>query len=267
MIKKLDLFANKVRNHVVDMTSRGNSSHVGSALSIVDILSVLYCEIMNYDAKNPYLKERDRFILSKGHAGAAVYATLAEAGFFDSSELLNHYQNGSKFSGHVSHKGIPGVEISTGSLGHGLGIGVGMAFQCKRKNINNRVFVLLSDGELDEGSNWEAFLFASHHKLSNLIAIIDYNKLQSLTSVKETINLEPLKEKFIAFGCNVLEVDGHNHLELIKAFKKAKESKVPSIIICHTIKGKGISFMENSVLWHYRSPQGEEYKKAKAELN
>lgn len=267
MIKKLALFANKVRNHVVDMTSRGGSSHVGSALSIVDILTVLYCEIMNYDVKNPYLKDRDRFILSKGHAGAAVYATLAEAGFFDKSELLNHYQNGSKFSGHVSHKGIPGVEISTGSLGHGFGIGVGMALYSKKNNIKNKVFILLSDGELDEGSNWEALLFASHNKLSNLIAIIDYNKLQSLTSVKETINLEPLKDKFTAFGCNVFEVDGHDHDELIKTFTNSSIQDLPSVIICHTIKGKGVSFMENSVLWHYRSPQGDEYKKAKEELN
>ena len=267
MNKKLDLFANKIRNHIVDMTSRGKSSHIGSALSIVDILTVLYSEIMHYDPKQPKLRNRDRFILSKGHAGAAVYATLAESGFFDIKELLNHYQNGSNFSGHVSHKGIPGVEVSTGSLGHGLGIGVGMALYSKRKKLDNRVFILLSDGEWDEGSNWEAILFASHHKLSNLIAIIDYNKLQSLTTIKETINLEPLKDKFISFGCDVFEVDGHDHNSLINAFKESRKSKSPSVIICHTIKGKGVSFMENSVLWHYRSPQNEEYINAKKELN
>ena len=222
---------------------------------------------MNYDVKNPYLKERDRFILSKGHAGAAVYATLAEVGFFDKNELLNHYQNGSKFSGHISHKGIPGVEISTGSLGHGLSVGVGMAMYSKKTHLKNKIYILLSDGELDEGSNWEAFLFASHNKLSNLTAIIDYNKLQSLKSIKETINLEPLKEKFTSFGCNVFEVDGHDHYELINAFSNTSIKDKPSVILCHTTKGKGVSFMENSVLWHYRSPQGEEYKKAKEELN
>ncbi len=262
-----DLFANRIRNHVLDMTSRGGSSHVGSALSIVDILTVLYCEVMHYEVKNPSLDTRDRFILSKGHAGAAVYATLAEVGFFDKSYLLNHYQNGSKFSGHISHKDIPGVEISTGSLGHGLGIGTGMALYAKRKNLKHRVFVLLSDGEWDEGSNWEALLFASHFGLNNLTAIIDYNKLQSLTTIKETINLEPFKEKFLSFGSNFIEVDGHNHLELKEALKKPNNSKSPSVILCHTVKGKGVSFMENKVLWHYRSPQGKEYDKAKKELN
>ena len=262
-----NLFANRIRNHVLDMTSRGGSSHVGSALSIVDILTVLYCKIMRYEVNNPSLESRDRFILSKGHAGAAVYATLAEVGFFDKSDLLNHYQNGSKFSGHISHKDIPGVEISTGSLGHGLGIGTGMALYAKRKNLKHRVFVLLSDGEWDEGSNWEALLFASHYGLNNLIAIVDYNKLQSLKSIKETINLEPFKEKFVSFGSNLIEVDGHNHLELTNAFIKSNNSKSPSVILCNTIKGKGVSFMENKVLWHYRSPQGKEYEKAKEELN
>ena len=182
-MKDLRLFSNKIRNHIVDMTNRGGSSHVGSALSIADILTVLYCKIMNYDSKNPKLDSRDRFILSKGHAGAAVYATLSESGFFDQDLLKNHYKNGSKFSGHISHKDIPGVELSTGSLGHGLGVGVGMALSAKRRKEKHFVYVLLSDGELDEGSNWESFLFASHHKLSNLIAIIDYNKLQSISQL------------------------------------------------------------------------------------
>ncbi len=266
-MKDLKIFANKVRNHVLDMTSRGGSSHVGSALSIVDILAVLYGEIMYYDCKNPKLQSRDRFILSKGHAGAAVYATLSEVGFFDKNLLKNHYQNGSKFSGHVSHKDIPGVELSTGSLGHGLGVGIGMAISANRRRENHYVYVLLSDGELDEGSNWESFLFASHHKLSNLIAIIDYNKLQSISSISKTLELEPLVDKFKSFGWSVEESDGHNYENLINSFKTAKSNSKPTVVLCHTVKGKGVSFMENSVLWHYRSPIGEEYEKAKNELN
>ena len=266
-MKDLRLFSNKIRNHIVDMTNRGGSSHVGSALSIADILTVLYCKIMNYDSKNPKLDSRDRFILSKGHAGAAVYATLSESGFFDQELLKNHYKNGSKFSGHISHKDIPGVELSTGSLGHGLGVGVGMALSAKRRGEKHFVYVLLSDGELDEGSNWESFLFASHHKLSNLIAIIDYNKLQSISTISNTLELEPLTDKFISFGWNVIETDGHNHDNLIKSFQEAKFNLSPTVVLCHTIKGKGVSFMENTVLWHYRPPKGEEYRKAKSELN
>ena len=260
------LLANQIRNHVVDMTSRGKSSHVGSALSIVDIVAILYGKILKYDPKNPQKEDRDRFILSKGHAGVAVYAALAESGFFSVDLLLNHYQNGSIFSGHVSHKGIAGVEVSTGSLGHGLGIGVGMAYGAKLKKKSHNVYVLMSDGELDEGSNWESLLFASHHCLENLIILIDYNKLQSLTTTEKTLNLEPLEEKFLSFKFNTLNINGHNHKELNNAFANAISSGKPSVIICNTIKGYGVSFMENSVLWHYRSPQDEEYKMAKREL-
>lgn len=257
--------AKKIRHHVVQMTHRGNSSHVGSALSIVDILSVLYGNVMNYDATQPSLVCRDRFILSKGHAGSAVYATLAECGFFPAEKLLEHCQDGSYLSGHVSHKNIPGVEVSTGSLGHGLSIGSGMAYAAKLHELSYKVFILMSDGECDEGSNWEAILFASHHKLNNLIAIVDYNKLQSLTTVEETLNLEPFAEKWRSFGWRVIEVDGHDHAELHSAFKNHASDK-PTCILAHTIKGKGISFMENKVEWHYRSPQGENYIAALEEL-
>ena len=265
-MKDLELVANKIRNHVVDMTHNGNSSHVGSALSIVDILTVLYFKVLNHDPNQPDKRDRDRFILSKGHAGAAVYATLALSGYFSEKDLLLHYKNGSIFSGHISHKGIPGVEISTGSLGHGLGVGVGMALYAKKNKMRHQIFVLLSDGELDEGSNWEAFLFASHHKLNNITAIVDYNKLQSMKSVKETLNLEPLSEKFTSFGWNVETCNGHDHNKLITTLTSSKLSEIPTIIICNTTKGYGVSFMENSVLWHYRSPQGEEYLQAKKEL-
>lgn len=258
--------AHRIRGHVVDMTSRGKSSHVGSALSITDIMTVLYGRIMNVDPAQPKLSTRDRFILSKGHAGAAVYATLAEVGFFDTAELAQHYQNGSVFSGHVSHKGVAGVELSTGSLGHGLGVGTGMAVAAQRSGKDHRVYVLLSDGECDEGSNWEAILFAAHHKLSNLTVAVDYNKIQSLAPVQETLALEPFADKWRAFGWHVEEADGHDHASLIAAFEKANAADEPGVVICHTTKGYGVSFMENSVLWHYRTPQGEEYDDAKTEL-
>ncbi len=263
-----ELLAAYIRRHIVNMTHLGGSSHVGSGLSIADILAVLYGEVLNIDPDDPKYENRDRFILSKGHAGAAVYAALAEVGFFNKDKLKEHYQNGSVLSGHVSHKGVPGVELSTGSLGHGLGVAAGMALSGKLRNKDHKVFALLSDGECDEGSNWEAILFSSHHKLANLIAIIDYNKIQSLDTTENTLALEPFADKFKAFGWNVLEADGHKHDELVSAFTKIYEQHdSPSVLICHTIKGKGVSFMENSVLWHYRSPQNEEYENAKKELD
>ncbi len=250
------------------MTHLGNSSHVGSCLSVADILAVLYGRILRIDPNNPEHPARDRFILSKGHAGAAVYAALAERGYFPPERLKEHYQNGSIFSGHVSHKGVPGVEFSTGSLGHGLGVSTGMALAAKRGKLGFRVFTLLSDGECDEGSNWEAILFSAHHRLGNLVAVVDYNKIQSLAPVSETLELEPFVDKWCAFGWHTLEVNGHDHIELAAAFDAAvAETEQPSVVICHTTKGKGVSFMENSVLWHYRSPQGEEFEAALAELD
>jgi transketolase len=259
--------AAKIRCHVVEMTHRGGSSHVASGLSIADILAVLYGRVMRVDPAAPGDPRRDRFVLSKGHAGAAAYAALAERGFFPVERLKDHYQNGSVFSGHVSHKGVPGVELSTGSLGHGLGVACGMAMAGKRSGAQHRIYVLLSDGECDEGSNWEAILFSGHHKLVNLVAIVDYNKLQSLTTTTETLDLEPFASKWSAFGWHVAEVDGHDHAALEAAFAEARaEATRPTVLICHTVKGKGVSFMENSVLWHYRSPQGGEYDAAVREL-
>jgi len=264
MVKSIDL-ARKIRLHVLNMTSSGSSSHIGSSFSIADIVSVLYSHVIYYDPDNPGKPDRDRFILSKGHAGAAVYAVLAECGFFPVAELSNHYMNGSKFSGHVSHKNVAGVEFSTGSLGHGLSVGAGMAYGCKAGDLGFRVYVLLSDGECDEGSNWEAILFSAHHRLNNLTAIVDYNKIQSLDSVSNTLELEPFADKWTSFGWNVVEVDGHNHEALGIALSRTHDSK-PTVVICNTTKGKGVSFMESSVLWHYRSPQGDEFKLALEEI-
>ena len=227
--------AKKIRTHVVRMTSKGKSSHVGSALSIADILAVLYSNI-NIDPNNPTDEARDRFILSKGHAGAAVYAVLAELGFFSVETLDEHYQDGSILSGHVSHKGVSGVEFSTGSLGHGLSVATGIALAAKRKSLEFKSYALLSDGELDEGSNWEAILFAPHHDLNNLTCIVDYNKLQSLTTTKETLDLEPLQDKILAFGWNVISIDGHNHDEIEDAIQK--ESSKPKFIIGLCLLGK-----------------------------
>lgn len=259
--------AKMIRIHALRMTSQGGSSHVSAAFSIADILAVLYGRILRVKPLAPRWPERDRFILSKGHAGAAVYATLAECGFFPLEKLDTHYLDGSDLSGHVSHKRIPGVELSTGSLGHGLGVGCGMAKALKMAGGSQRVFVLMSDGECDEGSNWEAILFAQHHRLDNLVAIIDYNKIQSLAPVSETIALEPFAEKWEAFNWSVLEVDGHDHAAMNSAFENLLiKGGRPTVIIAHTTKGKGVSFMENTVLWHYRCARGEEFDAAFKEL-
>lgn len=268
-VEKMDTIglAKKIRLHALRMTSRGSSSHIGSIFSMTDIIAVLYGKVLNIDPQNPKWSERDRFILSKGHAGAGVYAALAERGFFKTEVLETHYQDGAILSGHVSHKEVPGVEFSTGSLGHGLPVGAGMAYAGKLDKKTHRVFVLLSDGECDEGSNWEAILFSSHHKLSNLVAIIDYNKIQSLAPVAETLALEPFADKWRSFGWEVVEVDGHDHSELLHKFEQVPvNSEKPTCIIAHTIKGKGVSFMEDAVLWHYRTAKGEEFDAALAEL-
>lgn len=259
--------AKKIRIHALKMANSGGGSHIGSSLSIADILAVLYDSILKFNPKNPKWEDRDRFILSKGHAGAAVYAVLSESGFFPTSKLDTHYKDGSDLSGHVSHKNVPGVELSTGSLGHGLNVGVGMAKAGLMENRTHRIFVLLSDGECDEGTVWEAAMFAAHHKLDNLTAIIDYNKIQSLDSTENTLGLEPFQDKWKSFGWSVIEINGHDHNELLTTFESLpKKQKNPTVIICHTTKGKGVSFMENSVLWHYRCPKGDEFKSALQEL-
>jgi transketolase len=259
------ILALKVRRHILNMVHNSGGSHIASALSIVDIISTLYSEVIRFDRNNPYWCERDRFILSKGHACTPVYATLAELGFFSVFDLELYGKNNSILMNHISHK-VPGVEFSTGALGHGLPFGVGKAKAAKFLNQNWRTFVLLSDGELDEGSNWEAFMFAAHHKLNNLTAIIDYNKLQSLDTVEKTLNLEPLASKFEAFGWDVTEIDGHNYEELANELKKNHEFK-PKVIIAHTTKGKGVSFMENKVEWHYKTPNKEELEIALNDLH
>lgn len=264
---ELEKIANIIRQQVLKMTNKAGSGHLGSIFSIVDIVTVLYFKVMNIKPKDPKWAGRDRFILSKGHAGAAVYAALAERGFFDKKELDDYYQNGSKFSGHISHKDVPGVELSTGALGHGLPVANGMAFAAKSKGQKHRVFVLISDGECNEGSVWEAALFAGHHKLDNLVVIVDYNKIQCIGRTKDVLDLDPFVDKWKSFGFAVKEVDGHDYKDLETHLSEpAKEPGKPLCIVAHTVKGKGVSFMEDSILWHFRSAQGEEYKKALKEL-
>jgi len=258
--------ARQIRIDALHMTSSGGSSHIGAVFSMADILAVLYGCVLKVDPSNPRWTDRDRFILSKGHAGAGVYAALARSGFFSPDKLSTHYRDGSDLSGHVSHKGVPGVELSTGSLGHGLSVGAGMAYGARLDEASHRVFVLLSDGECDEGSTWEAVLFAAHHRLDNLVAVIDYNKIQSLAPVADTIALEPFADKWRAFGWAVTEVDGHDHDQLTTALRKIPDSRQPHCVIAHTTKGKGVSFMENTVLWHYRTARGDEFDSALQEL-
>lgn len=260
----------KIRRHGIEMTHISGGSHIASILSVADIIAVLYNDVMHVDPKNPRMEDRDRLILSKGHAGASIYAALAEKGFFDTEELKTHYADGSRLSGHVSHKGVPGVEFSTGSLGHGLPVGAGMANAAKLDEKKHRVFVVMGDGECDEGAVWEAALLARQFKLNNLTAVIDHNKMQSLDYCENTLSLSPFAEKWKAFGWNVFDIDGHDHNALRKAFARAKESTdKPNVIIANTVKGKGISFMEFDILWHYRFPhdEGGEYINAVRELN
>ena len=259
-------FAATVRQLSLNMVHRARASHIGSALSIADLVASLYNKVLTVDASNPDCPNRDRFILSKGHACVAVYAALAIRGFITIEELNSYGRDHSRLMNHISHR-VPGVEFSTGSLGHGLPFGVGKAFAAKAQSQAWKTFVLMSDGELGEGSNWEAFLFAAHHRLDNLVVIIDYNKLQSLTTVQKTLNLEPLAEKLSSFGLVTREVDGHDHQQVESLLLSAPWVKdKPSVLIAHTVKGKGVSFMENSIEWHYKSPNDEQLKRALLEI-
>ena len=256
----------EIRKLSLKMVHSSNASHIGSALSMVDILAVLYNDILNYNSINPEWEERDKLILSKGHACVSLYAVLGLKNFFDINMLNTYGNNGSDFMNHISHK-VPGVEFSTGSLGHGLPYAVGVALGNKLKKIDSKVYVILGDGEIAEGSNWEALLFANHNKLDNLVVIIDNNNLQSLTTVDETLSLEPYEEKFLSFGCKVENVDGHNHKQLKKVFSNLKLNQKPTIILAKTIKGKGVSYMENQVMWHYKTPNKDQLSMAIKEIN
>ena len=263
----LNALAKRLRSHSLRMISAAKTSHIGSCLSVADILAVLYGSILRIDPKRPEWRERDRLIMSKGHAAAILYAAVAEAGFMPTEALAEYARNGGQLYGHATHWGVPGVEMSSGSLGHGLPVGTGMALTAKRARAAWRVFVVMSDGECDEGSNWEAMLFAGHHELDNLTIVIDYNKIQSLDLVEKTLRLEPFADKLRAFGWAVQEVDGHD----VHALREPLEALPltagkPNAIIAHTVKGKGVSWMEGKVLWHYRPPTSDELVTALAEV-
>ncbi|MFC1491394.1 transketolase [Nitrospinota bacterium] len=257
----------RIRRDVLEMTHRAGSSHIGTSFSMAEILAVLYGGILRVQPDDPAWPERDRFVLSKGHGCAGLYSVLSQRGFFPREWLETFYRNGSRLAGHATHTQIPGIEVSTGSLGHGLSVACGMALAAKRDGRPHRVFALLSDGECDEGSTWEAVLFAPHHGLENLVAIVDYNKIQSLGTVKEVLDLDPLSAKWEAFGWAVREVDGHDVGQVEDALRGVPfEENRPSCIVAHTVKGKGISFMEDRLLWHYRSPNEEEFRRALEEI-
>jgi len=259
-------FATKIRAHALRMTHGGRSGHVGSMLSMADILAVLYESILRVDPKNPDCPERDRFVLSKGHGGGAVYAALAEKGFFPKEWLSTYYKDNGKLSGHISHY-IPGVEFSTGSLGHGLPVATGMALAAKHAGKKHRIFCLMSDGDCDEGSTWEAIMFAAQHKFDNLTVIVDYNRVQALGHVEDVIELEPFAEKIKAFRWGVREIDGHNYEQIEDALNSLPiEKGKPSFIIARTTKGKGVSWMENTVSCHYGAVNDEQLSKALCEL-
>ncbi|MBI2820293.1 MAG: transketolase [Acidobacteria bacterium] len=260
--------ARRIRAMVLRMMHRARTSHVGSSLSMADLLAVLYGEVLHFDGARPDWADRDRFVLSKGHASAGVYAALAETGFFTREWLLESFcRDGSPLAGHITHTGVPGVDASTGSLGHGLSIACGMALAGKRDGKSYRVFALLSDGECDEGSTWEAALFAPHHRLDNLVAIVDYNKIQSLGRVEEVLALDPLGAKWESFGWSVQEIDGHDFSQIGAALRSIPfTAGKPSCIVAHTVKGKGVSFMEDRLAWHYQVPSAQELQQALAEL-
>jgi transketolase len=250
----LDARSRHLRRQIVRMLEKGGRGHVGSAFSLVEMLRVLYDEVLRYDPKNPRWPERDRFILSKGHGCLALYVLLAEKGFFPEDELWKFCKADGILGGHPEAGKIPGVEASTGSLGHGLPIAVGMALAARMDGARHRVFVVASDGESNEGSLWEAALCAAKHRLSNLTVLVDYNKQQSYSTTYEVLDLEPFAEKWRAFGFAVEEVDGHSLEALRAALRRVPfDPERPSAIICHTIKGKGVSFVENNLAWHHKN--------------
>jgi transketolase len=266
-LPELEKMAKQLRRDVITMIATAGSGHPGGSLSAADIVTALYFKVMRHDPKNPQWPDRDRFVLSKGHAAPILYAALAECGYFPVEELSTLRKLGSRLQGHTDRTLTPGVEMSAGSLGQGLSYGIGMALAGRLDKLNYQVYVLLGDGECDEGQVWEAAMFAPHHKVDNLTAIVDHNDLQLDGRVCDIMGLEPLADKWRAFNWHVLEINGHDMGEILKALKKAREIKgKPTVIIAHTIKGKGVSFMEGNVDFHGKAPTPQETEIALKEL-
>ncbi|MCQ2559804.1 MAG: transketolase [Clostridia bacterium] len=259
--------AKKLRKLVIEMIGAAGSGHPGGSLSSADLLTALYFSEMRVDPQNPNWPERDRLVLSKGHAAPTLYAALAEKGFFPLEKLKTLRQLGSELQGHPDFQLLPGLDISSGSLGQGLSIANGMALAARLNKANWRVFALLGDGETQEGQVWEAAMAAAHYGLDNLTALIDCNKLQIDGQVQKVMGIEPIKAKWQAFGWEVLEIDGHDFEQILEAFRRPRQPQKPRMIIAQTVKGKGVSFMENQAGWHGKAPQGEELNQALAELN
>ena len=265
--KELKLIANSLRIDIIKMLAESKSGHPGGSLSACEILTALYFKEMNIDPKNPKWEDRDRFVLSKGHGAPVLYAALAEKGYFPKEELMKLRKIGSMLQGHPDMKGIPGVDMSTGSLGQGLAAANGMALAGKIDNKDYRVYALIGDGESQEGIIWEAAMFAAHYKLDNLTVFLDHNGLQIDGRNEEVMNIEPIDEKFKAFGWNVISIDGHDFEEIFKALESAKKTTgKPTMIVAKTVKGKGVSFMENQAGWHGKAPNKEETEQALNEL-
>lgn len=253
-----------IRKIILEIIHNSGAAHIGSALSMVEILNTIFKNVDLQKIKNS-ANDRDRIILSKGHGTAGLYATMFHHNLLNEGDLATYFKNGSLLAGHASHH-VPHVEHSTGGLGHGLPVAVGVAIGMRTKNIQSRVFVVLGDGEMHEGSNWEAIMYAGHLRLGNLIIFIDYNQLSQVGEIDNCCTLEPLKSKLESFNFRVFDVDGHDEQAINQVIQQSKNSSIPTAIICHTIKGRGISFMEKNNLWHYRCPQGEDYEKALTEL-
>ena len=265
--KVLNGIARNIRKDIVTMIHGSKSGHPGGSLSAVEILTSLYFDEMNVDARSPKMEDRDRFVLSKGHAAPVLYATLAEKGYFDKKELNSLRKMGAMLQGHPDMKGTPGVEMSTGSLGQGFSVACGMAMASKLDNAPWRVYTLLGDGEVQEGIVWEAAMSAAHYKLDNLVAFLDYNGLQIDGEVEKVMNIGPIMDKFKSFGWNVIEIDDHDFDQIFAALDMARETVgKPTMIIAKTVKGKGVSFMENNASWHGTAPTDSDLEKALAEL-
>ncbi|HEC75797.1 MAG TPA: transketolase [Thermoplasmatales archaeon] len=266
LIKEIKIKALEIRKWVIESVYRAGSGHPGGSLSVADIMACLYFHEMRHNPKDPKWQDRDRLVLSKGHAAPALYAALALAGYFDVEELKNLRKVGHFLQGHPCMKKVPGVDMSTGSLGQGLSAAVGMAIAGKLDNKDYRVFAILGDGEVQEGQIWEAANTASHYKLDNLIAILDRNKLQIDGPTEEIMHIEPLPWRWQAFGWDVVEIDGHDIEEILDTFHEVKLNEKPTIIIANTIKGKGVSFMEGTLSFHGKPPSKEQYIRAMSEL-
>ena len=265
-IQFLELTSKNLRRRILKVAS-GKGGHIGGSFSAIDIILTLYTNILNYDLQNPKWEERDRFILSKGHCSLALYAVLEEIGFLEPGELDNYTLKGSRLAGHAEHFEIPAIEMTTGSLGHGISCAAGMALAAKISGKNWKVFCVVGDGECNEGSVWETLLFTAHQNLKNLVIIVDNNKMEALDFTKNILSIEPLAEKFASFNFEVREIDGHNFEEIFVALTTQPKYEKPVIVVANTVKGKGVSFMENTPMWHYRAPSEAELKNALAELN